>query len=105
MRLFFYIAFIFFLFCLSVPCSADCERQITVQEVYHRSNPNIFRKVLEPFKKGDTKKVFVDCELYKKIDVGDELADKDTDVTAIRLFSSEKDGGVIERKRYKVIRK
>lgn len=105
MRLLFYITLILVLFCLAVPCSADCERQITVQEVYHRSNPNIFRKVLEPFKKGETKKVFVDCELYKSISIGDELTDKDTDVTAIRLFSSSRDGGVIERKRYKVIRK
>lgn len=94
-----------FLFLLLMPnlSHADCIREITVQEYKYRSNPNPFQKVKEPYTKGEKKNVFIDCELYKDIKVGDELTEPGDNVDRIRLFSG--DNGVLERKRYKVLKK
>lgn len=82
---------------------ADCIKQIKVQEVTYRSNPNTFKKVGEPYKKGDKKEIWINCDLYDNIKVGDELTEPGDPVDRISLFSN--DNGVLERKRYIVLKK
>lgn len=91
------------IFIIAVPAQGDCIREITVQEMFYRSNPNPFTKVLEPYKKGDKKEIFIDCDLYAKIKVGDELSEPGDNVDRIRLFSNDR--GLLERKRYLVLKK
>lgn len=82
---------------------SDCVREISVQEVFYRSNPNPFIKVTEPYRKGDKKQIMIDCQLYSQISVGDELSEPGDNVDRIRLFSGDK--GVLERKHYLVLKK
>jgi hypothetical protein len=101
--LWFIIIFLIAFLCCSPAVKADCIRQITVQELTYRSNPNIFQKVVSPYKKGEKKEIWINCDLFDSIKVGDELSDPGDPVDRIRLFSG--DNGVLERKRYLVIKK
>lgn len=82
---------------------ADCVKQIKVQEVTVKSNPNAFKKVENERVKGDKKEIWINCDLYDNIKVGDELTEPGDPVDHIRLFS--RDNGVLERKRYIVLKK
>lgn len=81
----------------------DCQKEVYVQVIYKRSNPNPFVKVQEPERLGDKKKVTVSCDLYKTLEVGDLLKNKDEDVSRFRFGSS--DGGILEREYFKVLKK
>lgn len=97
------ILILIFLLAFAPVVNAECLKQISVQEVTYRSNPNVFQKVVSPYIKGEKKKVWIDCELYDSVKVGDELAEPGDPVDRIRLFGG--DNGVLERKRYIVLKK
>ena len=107
----FYLGFTMFklilfvsLWLIPLYCSAnDCLREIKVKEILVRSNPSLLHKIKDKIKDGETKMVFISCDLYKTVKVGDELQAPGDPVDRIRLFS--KDNGVIERKRYIVLSK
>lgn len=82
---------------------ADCIKQIKVQEVIVKSNPNVFQKIINPKIKGIEKEIWINCDLYDQVKVGDELTEPGDPVDRIRLFSSDR--GVLERKHYIVIKK
>lgn len=90
---------------MPVIASADgeCVKEVYVQVIYKRSNPNPFVKVQEPEKLGEKKNVTVSCELYKNIEVGDLLKNKDEEVSRFRFGSG--DGGILEREYFKVLKK
>lgn len=94
---------IFILFISSSVYAEDCQKSITVQGVFKRSHPNPFQKVLEPERLGETRDMNISCSLYKEIAVGDLLKNKDEEISSFRLFSG--DGGTLERKYYKVLKK
>lgn len=104
MRLFL-IIFIIIIFLIPTITSAneDCLKEVYVQVIYKRSNPNPFVKVKEPERLGDKKTVTVSCDLYKTIEVGDLLKNKDEEVSRFRFGSN--DGGVLEREYFKVLKK
>lgn len=81
----------------------DCQREILVQELIIRSHPNPFVKVLNSTQLGNKSHIFIDCDLYKNISEGDILVDPNITVERFRLFS--KDNGVLEKKKYKVLKK
>jgi hypothetical protein len=104
MRLFILVlVFLLLYFCNIPSVKADCIKQITVQEVTYKSNPNTFKKVENQYVKGEKKEIWINCALFDNIKVGDELMEPGDPVDRIRLFS--KDNGVLERKRYIVLKK
>lgn len=97
------VLFLIFLFFNIAEVHADCIKQILVREVTYKSNPNIFQKVIRPYTQGEKKEIWISCDLFSTIKVGDELTEPGDPVDRIKLLGG--DNGVLERKRYIILKK
>lgn len=85
---------------------ADCFKSIEVQIMYKRVSPVIFFQPKEIWKAGKKETVKISCELHKRIKEGDLLEDAEgSGLEGTRFSEGLKDGGLLEYRYYKVLKK
>jgi hypothetical protein len=85
---------------------ADCSKTVEVQLMYKQVSPIIFFQPKKEWREGKKKEVIISCELYKKIEVGDMLEDAEgSGLEGTRFSEGSEDGGLLEYRYYKVLKK
>lgn len=84
----------------------DCSKTIEVQVMYKRVSPVFFFQPKETWREGKKEKVKVSCSTYENIKKGDLLEDSEgSGLEGTRIGSGLDDGGLLEYRYYKVLKK
>lgn len=84
----------------------NCTKQIEIQYMYKRVSPVIFHQPKVPWREGKKEKIRINCDLHSRVKVGDLLEDEgDSGLEQVRVTDGFEDGGYLEYRYYKVIKK
>ena len=84
----------------------ECKKDIEIQYMYKRVSPIIFFQPKQVWREGKTATMTIDCKLHKTINVGDLLEDAEgSGLEGTRISEGSEDGGLLEYRYYKVLKK
>ena len=97
---------LFLLLSIALAKDSGCVKNIEVQYLYRRVSPVIFHQPQKPWREGAVEKIKIDCGLYDKVKTGDLLEDaEESGLEQVRLSEGSQDGGYLEYRYYKVLKK